>query len=74
MVNKDNVANNILEGDIDSAIQKLDKLLSASDSSLGGESNNDLITNPADQQVLVEKISTLQNLLKKQSCTYDQCN
>jgi len=74
VVNKDNVANNILEGDIDSAIQKLDKLLSASDSSLGGESNNDLITNPADQQVLIEKISTLQNLLKKQSCTYDQCN
>ena len=28
VMNKDNVANNILEGDIDSAIQKLDKLLS----------------------------------------------
>ena len=71
---KDNVANNIIDGDIDSAIEKLDNLLLASDSSLGGVSSNDRITNPSDQQELLEKIANLQNILKKQSCTYDRCN
>jgi hypothetical protein len=71
---KDNVANNIMDGDIDSAIEKLDKLVLASDSSLGGVSNNDRITEPSDQQELLEKIGNLQNILKKQSCTYDRCN
>jgi hypothetical protein len=71
---KDNVANNIIDGDIDSAIEKLDNLLLASDSSLGGVSSNDRIKNPSDQQELLEKIANLQNILKKQSCTYDRCN
>jgi hypothetical protein len=71
--NKDTVANDILVGNIDRAIQKLDKLLLTSDSSRGGDSSNDRITNPVNQEELKEKINNLKGLLKTRSCTYDEC-
>jgi hypothetical protein len=71
--NDDTVTNDILTGNIDAAIEKLDILLLASDSSYGGEVNNDFVNNTSDQQKLIEQITYLQNQLKRQSCTFDNC-
>ncbi|HXS59191.1 MAG TPA: hypothetical protein VN703_00065 [Candidatus Sulfopaludibacter sp.] len=74
LASQDNtVTNDIRQGNIDSAINKLDILLSTSDSSFGGTASNDFINNTSDQQNLVQQITYLQNQLKKQSCTYNKC-
>lgn len=64
-MSEDTVANNIFQGDIDAAIQKLDNLLTTSDSSFDGNPNDDYVSNPVDQQKLIEKISNLKNILEK---------
>ena len=73
-VDDNTIANDIREGNVDAAIEKLDKSLLLSDSSLGGNPKDDRIDNPVDQQNLKQIVTNLQNILKTQSCTYEECN
>lgn len=73
-VEDNTITNDIREGNVDAAIEKLDKSLLLSDSSLGGNPENDRIDNPVDQENLKQIITDLQNILKTQSCTYEECN
>ena len=73
-VDDNTITKDIREGNVDAAIEKLDKALLLSDSSRGGNPEDDRIDNPVDQQKLEQQITNLQNILKTQSCTYEECN
>jgi hypothetical protein len=51
---------------VDSAINQLSELRATADSSLGGVAADDIITNPAAQEEVVERINYLMRVLEKQ--------
>jgi hypothetical protein len=64
----------ILSGNIDAAINNTEGILSTMDSTLGGSSHDDLLTNSDDQIKVGSILGSTVESLKSITCTYSDCS
>jgi hypothetical protein len=70
----DTVIEDIRQGDMDSAINKLENfVLPTADSSFGGQPTNDFIIGEDNQLQLAQRVIGVLNNLKAQTCSFDEC-